>query len=64
MCFVSKSWIVMTLMMLAMLYFFGPRHPQVMNEYDPLGRGRYVVALLAVLMFVLCLTPVRIDVVN
>ena len=64
MCFVSKSWIVMTVMMLAMLYFFGPRHPQVMNEYEPLGRGRRVIAVLAVVLFVLCFTPVPIDVVS
>ena len=30
----------MTLMMLAMLYFLGPRHPRVVNEYEPLGTGR------------------------
>jgi len=54
----------MTVMMLAMLYFFGPRHPQVMNEYEPLGRGRRVIAVLAVVLFVLCFTPVPIDVVS
>jgi membrane-associated protease RseP (regulator of RpoE activity) len=64
MCFVSKSWMVMTLMMLAMLYFFGPRHPPVMNEYEPLGRGRHIIAILAVIMFVLCFTPIPIDIVN
>ena len=64
MCFVSKSWIVMTLMMLAMLYFFGPRHPPVMDDYEPLGRGRHAIAILAVVLFVLCFTPVPIDIVN
>jgi membrane-associated protease RseP (regulator of RpoE activity) len=64
MCFVSKSWIVMTGMMLAMLYFFGPRHPPVMDEYEPLGRGRHAIAILAVVLFVLCFTPVPIDIVN
>src|SRR5690349_9395129 len=32
MCFVSVNWLVMTLMMLAMLYFLGPRHPRVYDE--------------------------------
>src|SRR5437763_1539819 len=30
MCFVSYSWIVMTLMMVVMLFTLGPRHPRVM----------------------------------
>ena len=64
MCFVSKSWIVMTAMMVAMLYFFGPRHPPVIDDYEPLGRGRHVIAILAVVLFVLCFTPVPIDIVN
>lgn len=64
MCFVSKSWIVMTGMMLAMLYFFGPRHPPVIDDYEPLGRGRYAIAILAVVLFVLCFTPVPIDIVD
>jgi membrane-associated protease RseP (regulator of RpoE activity) len=64
MCFVSRSWIVMTAMMLAMLYFFGPRHPPVIDDYEPLGRGRHLIAILAVVLFVLCFTPVPIDVVT
>lgn len=58
MCFVSVNWVVMTLMMLAMLYFLGPRHPRVVDEYEPLGRGRVALAIFAVIMFVLCITPV------
>ena len=62
MCFVSMNWILMTVIMLAMLYLMGPRHPSVMNEYEPLGRGRYLLALFAIAMFVLCFTPVPIRV--
>ncbi len=58
MCVISISWVVMTLMMLAMLYFLGSRHPRVWNEYEPLGRGRVAVAIFAVIMFVLCFMPV------
>jgi membrane-associated protease RseP (regulator of RpoE activity) len=58
MCFASASWVVMTLMMLAMLYFLGPRHPRVADEYEPLGRGRVALAIFAAVMFALCFTPV------
>ena len=58
MTFFSTSWIVMTVMMLAMLLVLGPRHPRVIYEYEPLGRGRKRVALFAVAMLALCFTPV------
>jgi len=48
-------------MMVAMLYFLGPRHPRVLSEYEPLGRGRYALFVFAIVMFVLCFTPVPID---
>ena len=68
MTFISFSWLVMTLMMLAMLIFLGQRHPPVAEEYDPryvrqpLDSGRLAVAVFAVVMFVLCFMPVPIDV--
>ena len=37
MCFITYSWVVMTLMMVAMLFLLGPRHPRVIDEYEPLG---------------------------
>src|SRR5262249_49542674 len=58
MCFVPINWGVMTLMMLAMLYSLGPRHPRVLDEYEPLGTGRSVLAIVAAIMFALCFTPV------
>jgi membrane-associated protease RseP (regulator of RpoE activity) len=61
MCFISYSWVVMTLMMVAMLFILGPRHPRVINEYEPLGRGRVALAVFAIVMFVVCFTPVPID---
>jgi membrane-associated protease RseP (regulator of RpoE activity) len=64
MCFVSGSWIVMTLMMVAMLYFLGPGHPPVMNDYEPLGRERQWVAVFAIVMFVLCFTPVPLELIG
>jgi len=62
MAFVSYSWIAMTLMMVAMLVFLGPRHPRVVYEYEPLARGRIGLAIFAIVMFVVCFTPVPIDI--
>jgi membrane-associated protease RseP (regulator of RpoE activity) len=60
MTIISSSWIVMTIMMLVMLYLLGPRHPRVIYEYEPLGRGRRAIAVLALIILVLCFTPVPI----
>jgi membrane-associated protease RseP (regulator of RpoE activity) len=61
MCFVSYSWVVMTLMMVVMLFTLGPRHPRVISEYEPLGAGRYALMAFALIMLVLCFTPTPID---
>jgi membrane-associated protease RseP (regulator of RpoE activity) len=53
----SSSWIVWTILMLAMLAMFGPKHPRVFDEDVPLDRPRVLLALFAVAMFVLCFTP-------
>jgi membrane-associated protease RseP (regulator of RpoE activity) len=58
MTYVSTSWVVMTIIMLVMLVILGPRHPRVIYEYEPLGRGRHLVALFALVILVLCFTPV------
>jgi membrane-associated protease RseP (regulator of RpoE activity) len=56
--FVSVSWLVMAVMMLAMLFVLGPRHPRVLDEVEPLGRERYAIAIFALVMLILCFTPV------
>ncbi|HEX5475436.1 MAG TPA: site-2 protease family protein [Vicinamibacterales bacterium] len=61
MTFVSRSWLAMTLLMLAMLFFLGPRHPRVIYEYEPLAPGRRLLAVFALVMFVLCFTPVPLE---
>jgi membrane-associated protease RseP (regulator of RpoE activity) len=62
MTFISYSWLAMTVMMVAMLIFLGPRHPRVVYEYEPLQRGRVALAIFAIVMFVVCFTPVPIDI--
>ena len=58
MTFTASSWLVMTVMMVVMLVLFGPRHPRVIYENEPIGRTRQVVAVLALIILVLCFTPV------
>ena len=52
---------LMTLMMVVMLFLLGPRHPRVLYEYEPLAPGRRIIAVLALVIFILCFTPVPID---
>jgi membrane-associated protease RseP (regulator of RpoE activity) len=59
--FWSRSWIVWTVLTVAMLVAFGPRHPRVFDEEIPLDRTRLWLALFAVIMFVLCFTPAPLE---
>jgi membrane-associated protease RseP (regulator of RpoE activity) len=58
--FVAFSWISVTIIMLAMSWFFGIRHPRVVDEDVPLDSSRQLVALLALVIFILSFTPVPI----
>ncbi len=55
--FFASSWILWTGMMVVMLFVFGPKHPRVFDEDVPLDRTRLLLAVFAVVMFVLCFTP-------
>lgn len=55
--FFSTSWIVWTVLTVAMLLAFGPRHPRTVDEEVPLDRGRLWLAAAALLMFIVCFTP-------
>jgi membrane-associated protease RseP (regulator of RpoE activity) len=61
MTFISPSWLVMTITLLVMLFMLGPRHPRVIYEYESLGPGRNLIAIFALIMFILCFTPVPIE---
>ncbi len=58
----SSSWVSMALIMLAMAFFLGLRHPRVPDDDVPLDGRRKLVALLALVIFALCFTPVPIEV--
>lgn len=58
---VSVSWIAWALLVVLGLVVGGVTHPPTANDALPLGRGRMVLALAAVVMFVLCFTPAPVE---
>jgi membrane-associated protease RseP (regulator of RpoE activity) len=61
MTYLSLSWLFLTVMMILMLLFLGPRHPRVIYELEPLGPGRRMVAFAALVIFAICFTPTPIE---
>jgi membrane-associated protease RseP (regulator of RpoE activity) len=61
MCFFSSSWMATTVIMIVMLFVVGPRHPRVINEDEPLAPGRNAIAVFALVMLILCFTPIPIQ---
>ena len=59
--FFSMSWLVWTILLLAMLFAFGPHHPPTADEEIPLDRTRMVLAGVALAVFVLSFTPTPIE---
>jgi len=57
----SLSWISMLVIMVLMALFLGLQHPRVIDEETPLGPGRRLLAVFALVMFILCFTPVPIQ---
>jgi membrane-associated protease RseP (regulator of RpoE activity) len=57
----STSWLVWTALIVAMLFRFGRHHPRTYDEDVPLDRSRTILAVVALVMFVLCFTPAPIE---
>ncbi|MBI4477704.1 MAG: site-2 protease family protein, partial [Acidobacteria bacterium] len=57
----STSWLIWTVLMVVMLFAFGPAHPRTPDEHIPLDRARLWLALFALLMFVVCFTPAPVE---
>jgi membrane-associated protease RseP (regulator of RpoE activity) len=58
----SASWFMTAALMAGMAIFFGFRHPHVVDEHEPLDPTRRLVAICAVIIFILCFTPVPIEI--
>jgi membrane-associated protease RseP (regulator of RpoE activity) len=54
--FFSTSWLVWTVLLVAMTLAMGPRHPRTIDEDIPIGRGRVWLAGLALVILVICFT--------
>ena len=59
--FFSMSWVIWALLMIAMMVFLGPRHPQTADEHIPLDRTRQWVAVGTAAIFAVCFTPAPIE---
>ncbi len=56
----TPALLLFTALIVVMLAVFGPRHPPVVDEALPLNRTRVVLAIVALVIFILCFTPVPI----
>jgi len=56
----TRSWLLMTIMMLVMLRLFGLKHPRLLDESQPLGAGRQWLAAFALLILIFCFMPIPI----
>lgn len=59
--FISISWFVWTVLMVVMIFVFGPRHPRTLDEHEPLDPVRKIFAIIAVVIFVISFTPSPIE---
>ena len=59
--FFSMSWMVWTVLMIAMTLSMGPRHPRTIDDETPLDRTRVSLAVVALVIFILCFTPTPIE---
>jgi membrane-associated protease RseP (regulator of RpoE activity) len=53
----SSSWIAWTVLLIVMIAMLGPRHPPTLYDDEPLGRGRILLAAVAMIILALCFTP-------
>jgi membrane-associated protease RseP (regulator of RpoE activity) len=58
--FNSRSWIVWTVLLTIMIAMLGPHHPPTLYDDEPVSGGRIVLAAVALIILILCFTPVPI----
>ena len=62
--YTSASWIVWTVLMIGMLLVFGRHHPRTFDEHEPLDRTRLALAVVALIILIVCFTPVPIELIQ
>lgn len=58
----ATSWIVFAVLLLVMWRLVGLGHPPPLNDYEPIGPGRMVLAVVAAIMFIVSFTPKPIEI--
>ncbi len=61
---ISMGYVLWTVLVVAMVLVLGPHHPRTPDEAEPLDPGRLALAVFAAVMFVLCFTPVPVELVG
>ena len=56
----SRSWIVWTVLLLVMVGVLGPHHPPTLYDDEPVDLKRKVLAVVALVILIVCFTPVPI----
>jgi membrane-associated protease RseP (regulator of RpoE activity) len=56
----SINWVVWTGLLVLMIVLLGPHHPPTLYDDEPVSQPRVLLALFAVVMLVVCFTPVPI----
>jgi membrane-associated protease RseP (regulator of RpoE activity) len=56
----SLNWVVWTGLLVLMIFLLGPHHPPTLYDDEPVSKGRVVLAVVALLMLIVCFTPVPI----
>jgi membrane-associated protease RseP (regulator of RpoE activity) len=58
---ISLGYLLWTILVVLMVLALGPHHPRTADEAEPLDRTRLALAIFAIVMFVLCFTPVPVE---
>jgi membrane-associated protease RseP (regulator of RpoE activity) len=61
---ISLGYVLWTVLLVGMVLVLGPHHPRTMDEAEPLDSMRLGLAVFALIMFVLCFTPVPIQLIG
>lgn len=59
--FVSSSWMVWTILMIAMLVVMGPHHPPTLDDHVAMDGTRLMLAVIGLVMLIVCFTPAPIE---